>query len=198
MVTSGETFVAVSLAAVCLAIFAACVFLYFKKRDTRPLSFSDILVFLNWVDIEGLRKLIDPMEEAFLRQSHTRVDFGQIQEARIEAAREYFRKMVANATALQSFGYRHLGGGDDTRRLLAHRLINFAVPVKMCGRSGIFVLFLWRRFRVLRHFLISISLPDLKDLVEQTLEAYQELKEAALVLARYSEQGIETQLFSRL
>src|SRR5215467_712259 len=197
MVTSA-TFVAVSLAAVCVFTIAVFFILYHRKRKFHPVSFADILVFLNWVDIEGLRKLIDPMEEAFLRQSHTRVDFGQIQEARIEAAREYFRKMVANATALQSFGYRHLGGGDDTRRLLAHRLINFAVPVKMCGRAGIFILFLWKRFRVLRHVLISISLPDLKDLVEQTLEAYQELKEAALVLARYSEQGIETQLFSRL
>jgi len=198
MVTSGETFVAVSLAVVCVFTTAAFFVLYHRKRKPHPVCFADILVFLNWVDIEGLRKLIDPMEEAFLRQSHTRIDFGQIQEARIEAAREYFKKMVANATALQSFGYRHLGGDDDTKRLLAHRLINFAVPVRMCGRAGIFILFLWKRLRVLRHVLISISLPDLKDLAEQTVEAYQELKEAALVLARYSEQGIETQLFSRL
>src|SRR5215472_11807416 len=198
MVTSGETFVATGLAVICLCTVAVFIVRYHRKRKSYPISFSDILVFLNWVDIEGLRKLIDPMEEAFLRQSHTRVEFGKIQEARIEAAREYFRKMVANATTLQSFGYRHLSGGDDTKRLLAHRLINFAVPVRMCGRTGIFVLYLWRRFRVLRHVLISTSLPDLKDLVEQTLDAYQELKEAALVMARYSEQGIETQLFPRL
>ena len=198
MVTSGETFVATGLAVICLCTVAVFIVRYHRKRKTHPICFSDILVFLNWVDIEGLRKLIDPMEEAFLRQSHTRVEFGKIQEARIEAAREYFRKMVANATTLQSFGYRHLSGGDDTKRLLAHRLINFAVPVRMCGRTGIFVLYLWRRFRVLRHVLISTSLPDLKDLVEQTLDAYQELKEAALVMARYSEQGIETQLFPRL
>src|SRR5215510_8534869 len=158
MVTSGETFVAISLAAVCVFTIAVFFILYHRKRKSHPVSFADILVFLNWVDIEGLRKLIDPMEEAFLRQSHTRVDFGQIQEARIEAAREYFRKMVANATTLQSFDYSHVGGVDETRRLLAHRLINFFVLVKMCGCSGIFILFLWRRLRVLRHLLISISL----------------------------------------
>ena len=169
-----------------------------RTRNPGPIGYSNIFVFLNWVDIDGFRKLIDPMEEAFLRQSHTRIEFGNIQEARIQQACEYFSKMVINATALQNFGYRHLGGTDNTKRLLAHRLINFAVPVKMFGRSGILILRFWKPLKVLQFVLISRSLPDLKDLVEEMLSAYQELKEGALALAAYSEPGIENQLFPRL
>ncbi|HEY6251064.1 MAG TPA: hypothetical protein VI685_13970 [Candidatus Angelobacter sp.] len=187
---------------VALAIFIVCAVVMsmarHRTRKPEPIGYSNIFVFLNWVDIEGLRKLIDPMEEAFLRQSHTRIEFSKIQEGRIQAACEYFRKMVANATALQNFGYRHLGGTDNTKRLLAHRLINFAVPVRMFGRSGIFILRVWKPLSVLQFVLITRSLPDLKDLVEETLQAYQELKEAALALAAYSEPGIEDQLFPRL
>jgi hypothetical protein len=138
------------------------------------------------------------MEEAFLRQAHTRIEFGKIQEARLDATNEYFRKIMSNATALQNFGYRHLGGADHTRRLLAHRLINFAVPVRMCARTGIYLVRVWRLLRIFRFVLVSFSLPDLKDLVEETLSSYQELKEAALALAAYSEPGTEQDLFPRL
>jgi hypothetical protein len=198
MLSSPFAFVGFALALFTLLAVVASVIRYHRKRKTEPIGFAQIFVFLNWVDIEGLRKMIDPMEEAFLRQAHTRIEFGKIQEARLDAANEYFRKIISNATALQNFGYRQLGGTDQTRRLLAHRLINFAVPVRMSARMGIYILRIWRLLRILRFVLISLSLPDLKDLVEQTLSSYQELKEAALALAAYSEPGTEHELFPRL
>lgn len=195
MVSTLFAYLGFVLVVACLSAVFGFIIRYHRHRRSGPTGFSEVLVFLNWVDVQGLRRLIDPMEEAFLRQAHTRIEFGKIQEARIMGAREYFRKIANNATALQNLGYRHLSGRDNTKRLLAHRLINFAVPARMCARTGIFVLWMWRLLGLLRFVLISQSLPDLKDLVEETLKAYQELKEAALALAMYSEPGAENQLF---
>lgn len=198
MLSSPFAFVGLGLALFTLFAVVGSIIRYHRKRKTEPIGFAQIFAFLNWVDTQGLRKMIDPMEEAFLRQTHSRIEFDKIQEARLDATDEYFRKIINNATALQNFGYRHLGGTDHTRRLLAHRLINFAVPVRMCARTGIYVLRVWRLLRILRFVLISLSLPDLKDVVEETLSSYQELKEAALALAAYSEPGTEQDLFPRL
>jgi hypothetical protein len=185
-------------AIVCMCIFAGFFVLYHTRRDTRPIGFSEILVFLNPVHINGLLKLVDTLEEAYERETHTRIEFAQIQAMRIAAGREHFRKIVANAVALQNFGYRHLSGEDDTKRWLAHRLINYAVPVKMFGRAGIFTLFLCKRFLFLDHVLVRVRLPILQHLVGETIEAYDDLKEAALMLARHSEAGIEVKLAARL
>ena len=198
MVPTAITYIVAGLGVFCLEAMAGTFVRYHRNRNPHPIAFSEILVFLNWVDIEGLRKLIDPMEEAFLRQSLSRIEFGKLQAERIRGASQHFRKIVTNATELQSFGYRHLNAPDATKRLLAFRLINFAVSVRMCARTGIFVLSIWKVLRVLRHVLVSLSLPDLKDLVEETLKGYQELKEAALALAMYAEPGIEKELFPRL
>lgn len=198
MVSSGQIYVGMGLLILCLCLFAGCIILYHRKRDTTPIGFSEILIFLNRLYLNGLRQLIDPLEEAYLRSAHSEVEFRDIQAVRMAAAREYFRKMVANAVALQGFGYRHLNGHDDTKRWLAHRLINYAVPVKMFGRSGIFALFLLKRLRFLDRILMALRLPILKYLVEDTLEAYEDLKEAALMLARYSEAGMEVKVAARL
>lgn len=198
MVTPWQIFFGRGLALGCACIVAGFIVLYHKKRDTRPLPFSEILVFLNRVYLGGLLKLIDPLEEAYLRESHSRDEFAHLQAIRIAEVREHFRKMVSNAVALQGFGYRHLRGDDDTKRWLAHRLINLAVPVKMFGRAGIVFLFPWRRLRILRRLLISFKLAGLKELVQETVEAYVDLKEAALMLAKYSEEGIERRVASRL
>jgi hypothetical protein len=198
MVSSGQIFAGTVLLILCLCFFAGAIFRYHKRRKTTPISFTEILVFLNKVHIGGLRKLVDPLEEAYVRGCYNRSEFRDVQAVRIAAAREYFRKMVANAVALQNFGYRHLAGGDDTKRWLAHRLINLAVPVKMMGRGGICALFLLRRLRFLDRVLLGWRLPILRYLVEETLESYHDLKLAALVLARYSEKGIEVKLYARL
>lgn len=185
-------------ALVCMGIFAGFFVLYHTRRDTRSISFSEILVFLNRVHINGLLKLVDPLEEAYNRQTHSRIEFLQIQAFRIAAAREHFRKIVANAVALQNFGYRHLSADNNTHKWLAHRLINYAVPVKMFGRAGLFTLFLCRRLLFLDRVFVPVRLPILRHLVAETLDAYEVMKEAALMLARYSEQGIEVKVASRL
>src|SRR5579871_5867818 len=107
MVTSPHALLATCLSFLYVCIIAIYFRIYFKKRDTQPLSFSDILVFLNKVYLTAFLKLIDPLEEAYLRQRHTRIEFRKLQSLRIQQAREYFRKMVANAVVLQTFAYRH-------------------------------------------------------------------------------------------
>src|SRR5690349_17699989 len=105
MLSSPFAFVGLGLALFTLFAVVGSIILYHRKRKTEPIGFSQIFAFLNWVDTQGLRKMIDPMEEAFLRQTHSRIEFGKIQEARLDATNEYFRKIISNATALQNFGY---------------------------------------------------------------------------------------------
>ena len=181
MINSAQIFTGMCLLIVCLCFFAGCAIVYHKKRDTTPLSFADVLAFLNRVYPNGLRKLTDPLEEAYLRHSRTRAEFRDIQTLRFAALHEYFRKIVANAVALQNFGYRHLRGDDNTKRWLAHRLINLAVPVKMFGRAGLFALFVLRRFQFLDHALV-IRLPILKHLAEETLAGLLSVTYSAVTL----------------
>lgn len=185
-------------AVMCMGAFAGYFTLHLRKRDLRPISFSELLVFLNRVYINGLLKLVDIWEEAYERQTHSRAEFMQIQAWRIEEAREYCRKIVANAVALHRYGYRHLQGDDATKKFLAKRMIDYAVPVKMYGRAGLFTLFVCRRLLFLDNVLIHIQLPIMRHLVDHMLGAYVDLKEAALMLARHAEAGIEVKVAARL
>lgn len=198
MLSTLPILVGVGLAIVSLCAMVCAFVQYHRTRALRQIPVYDLLVFLDKVDVRGLRALIDPMEEAFLRQSHSRTKFDEIQKDRIQFALAYLRRIEKNAIALQTFGYRHVSQGDDTKRFLAYQLINLAVPVRWFARGGICLLHIWKTLRFLRFVLISLSLPDLKDLVEELLASYQELKEAAAVFAIYSEPGTETKLFRSL
>lgn len=192
------TILTIILAVVFTWIFARFFVRYFSKWDIRPISIEEIFVFLNRVYIKELLKLVDLLEEAYERQTHTKAEFAEIQRWRIAKMREHFRRMVANADALHRFGYRHLKGDDATKKFLARRVINYAVPVKMYGRMGLFVLFVCSRLLFLDGILIHIQLPILRHLVEGVLGAYEDLKEAALMFSRHSEPGIEVKLAARL
>src|SRR5579863_2418523 len=79
------------------SIFAGLFFRYFGKRDIRPISIGEIFVFLSRVHISELVKLVDLLEEAYERQTHTKAEFVEIQSWRISKMRQHFRRMVANA-----------------------------------------------------------------------------------------------------
>ncbi len=218
MVTSWEAFVGAALAFIFLTIVVAWVFIYHKRQNKSPLSFHDVLESLKQIDTRAIFKLFDPMEEARLRQSVTRIEFGKIQSARLAEARNHFRAMLANANALQELAYRYLHQKDEpnphrtrqrlcrqrgqyrdkTGRAMAEWLLDVSVTVKMPARAALLTLFLWKRLRILDRVLMSPNLADLKDVLNQTLEAYADLREAALLLARYSEPGIELELSTRL
>ena len=180
------------------SIFAQFFGRYFRKQDLRPISIEEIFVFLNRTYMNGLLKLVDLLEEAYERQTHTKGEFSEIQSWRIAKTREHFRRIVANADTLHRFAYRHLKGEDATKKFLARRVINYAVPVKMYGRTGIFVLFVCSRLLFLDGVVLHIELPILRHLVEGTLGAYEDLKEAALMFSRHSEPGTEVKLAARL
>lgn len=184
-----------ALCAVAIVVYAVS---HYRNLEAGPLPFKDILVFLNKVYLTSFLKLIDPLEEAYLRERHSRVEFREMQSLRLQQAREFFRKMVSNAAVLQNFGYRRLRSGDHTERLLARRVIDCCIPVKIIGRGGLIVLCAWRRLYVLRFLAISFALADLKDVVNHALDAYEDMKEAALMLARHAEPGMEVKLARRL
>lgn len=198
MVTSMQDLATACLSGFCIVVFILYCAFHSKKRSAQSLPFQEILVFLNKVYLTAFVKLIDPLEEAYLRDKHTRVEFRKLQTLRIQQAREFLRKMVSNAVVLQNFGYRRLHSADHTERLLARRLIDCSIPVKIIGRGGLMVLFAWRRLGILRYLAISFALADLKDVANHALDAYEDMKEAALMLARHSEPGMEVKLATRL
>lgn len=198
MAQSLQALLATCLSGLCVAVFTFYLFFHARKGNAEPLAFKYILVFLSKVYLTSFLKLVDPLEEAYLRENHTRVEFRKLQMLRIRQAREFLRKMVKNAAVLQNFGYRRLRSADHTERLLARRVIDCTIPVKMIGRGGLTILFAWRRLGILRFLAISLALADLKDIVNHTLDAYEDMKEAALMLARHSEPGMEVKLANRL
>jgi hypothetical protein len=148
------------VAASCCLLFLSFGFIkYHRGRNPRQVPPSGVLASLSRVDLGALKKLTDPLEEAFLRQSHTRIQFGDLQKDRIHSALEYLRKMQKNAITLQRLGYRNLKSGNPTQRLLAEQLIDCAVPVRMFTFSGIAVLRLWRLLRIQRFIMVSSALP---------------------------------------
>jgi len=189
----------VALAVCCLCIVFSGVIKYHRgRRRLRQIGTSGILACLSHVDIEAFRQLLDPMEEAFLRQSHSRNDFCEMQKDRIESALGYLKKMANNAIALQALGYRNLRSPNDTQRFLARRLIDRAVPVRMFTFVGIWVLRIWRVLPIRRLLLVSPSLADLKDLMAELLPAYEQLKETALELTVLTEPEFGAELLQNL
>jgi len=70
----------VALAVCCLCIVLSGVIKYHRsRRRLRQIGTSGILACLSHVDVEAFKRLLDPMEEAFLRQSHSRNDFCEMQ-----------------------------------------------------------------------------------------------------------------------
>lgn len=185
-------------ASCCLLILFFGVVRYHRGRNPRQIAPSGILASLSRVDLGALKKLTDPLEEAFLRQSHTRIQFGDLQKDRIYSALEYLRKMQKNAITLQRLGYRNLKSGNPTQRVLAELLIDSAVPVRMFTFSGIAVLRIWRLLRIQRFILVSFNLADLKDLMQELLPAYQLLREAALELTILAEPELSRELARNL
>ena len=135
---------------------------------------------------------------AFLSQAHTRNEFCRLQKDRIEATLEYFRKMAKNARTLQSLGHRNLGSKNGTERILARRLMNRCVPVRMFAFTAISVLRIWKVLPIRRFLLVSPSLADLKDLAAELLPSYEELKEAAVALTMASEPEVGRKLLRNL
>ena len=189
----------IALAGLCLCVVSYTILRYHRnRRRLRRIGPSAILASLSHVDLKAFRQLIDPLEEAFLRQSHSRTEFSEMQKDRIKAAQEYLRKMTRNAAALQALGYRNLQSKSDTQRFLARQLIDSGVPVRMLSFVGIWILRVWRVLPIRRLLLVSMSLADLKDLAGELLPAYEQLKKAAMELTVLSEPEIARELLRNL
>jgi hypothetical protein len=198
MISATLSYFGMALSWLCLIVLARSAVQFHKTRKLKDIGVAGVLPFLNRVNIKGIKHLIDPMEEAFLRQAHSRKQFCDMQRDRILSASEYFRKMGNNAAVLQKIGYRTLGSRDDQQRAIARELIDAGVPVRIYAVTAVLVLRFWQTFRIHRLMLSAPSLADLKDLVAELLCSYDHLKEVASAMTMLKEPNAHDELLSNL
>ena len=75
-----------------------------KGRGFSALSGADQKIQIRPVDVRAFRNLIDPREEAYLRQNLTRAEFAAIHRERLRAAILYIASASHNAAVLMRVG----------------------------------------------------------------------------------------------
>ncbi len=198
MISATLSYLGMALSWLCLIVLARSAVQFHRTKKLRDIGVAGALPFLNRVNIKGIKHLIDPMEEAFLRQGHSRRQFCEVQKDRIRSASEYFRKMGNNAAVLQKLGYGSFRSQDDQQRAIARELINAGVPVRIYAVTAVLVLRFWQTFRLHQLMLSAPSLADLKDLVAELLCSYDHLKKVASAMTMLKEPNAHDELLSNL
>ena len=161
---------------------------------------GDMIPFLQRVDVEAFAKLIDPAEEAYLRQRYTSSEFRQLQRQRIRLTIEYLRRMSHNAKILLEAGHGEVKSSSAERAFLGNELIHSGTHIRLYALLALTKLHLWLLFRV--HAWTLLPTPCLSDFKEQAgievLEEYDSLKSKAAYLALARRESCHNELIHSL
>jgi hypothetical protein len=148
----------------------------FPARDTR-----DIVPYLRPIPSEELEALLDPLEEARLRERLPISEFRALQRKRIHLVLELLDRMTHNAYILIQWANRQIDSPDQESGYLCHEMYRRAVEVRAYVLLTRLKLGLWMLVRIHSwHLLPSPSLSDLRETVGiRGLEVYDRLKTIA-------------------
>jgi hypothetical protein len=138
------TFVAAAFAALGILVFVAI------RNRSRPVNLDEALQAFRSLDIEAFRNLVDPAEEAFLRNSLSSKMFRKIKRQRAWAALIYAREAGRAATALTMIGQAAQRSSDAKIAAAGFQIAESAIQLRL------------QSVRVGRQLLTEILLPGLQ------------------------------------
>jgi len=124
------------------------------------------------VDLAGLRNLIDPAEEEFLRRRLSPAEFRTLERQRLRAAAEYVQRAAHNAAILLRLGEAVARQGDPEAAAAAREMVNSALRLRINAFLALGVLY------------TRIVFPGARISLGRVAETYQHLTEGVLRLSR--------------
>jgi hypothetical protein len=124
------------------------------------------------VDLAAFRNLVDPAEEAYLREHLSGRTFREVQRQRMRAALEYVRRTASNAAILLRLGEAARQDQDPAVAIAGRELVNSALRLRVNALLAIGVLY------------VRIALPGTRVSVGRVIEIYETLTEGVVRLTR--------------
>ena len=163
------------LSAGLLLLFVYAAWINLRRRRMPEVDLDEVVAFLLPVNVEAFAEAMDTTQDAYLRHSHSRLEFQKLQSKRMRLAAEYLRRMSHNAALLQRVGYGQLRSSNPLVAAQAQELIDAGVHVRLYAFLGLTALF-FRRISGLGLKKIS----DVQKMMSSSLiPAYQSLRSKA-------------------
>jgi len=124
------------------------------------------------VDLAGLRNLIDPAEEEFLRRRLSPAQFRAVERQRLRAAAEYVQRAAHNAAILLHLGEAVAQRGDPEAAAAAREMADNALRLRINAFLALGVLY------------TRVVFPEARISLRRVTETYQNLTEGVLRLSR--------------
>jgi hypothetical protein len=175
-------------AVVCLGILYAIVV---RRALSRQRSVDELTLLLRHIDLPLLEQLLDPEEEAALRQSKSARAFRDLQIGRMAAAFEHLRRVLHNAAAFRRWGaaeFKKIAHKNRAqfgpRDQLIVEVIRYATEVRKHALCAAVKIMVWRALAIARWSVLpSPSLSDIREVLGvDWLHQYEQLTAAAAQL----------------
>ncbi|HXE91020.1 MAG TPA: hypothetical protein VNK82_08670 [Terriglobales bacterium] len=173
-------FVLVSLAGV------AVLFRALRGQAAAVQSLDEVESLTQPVDLEAFRNLMDPSQEAFLRERLPASEFRQVQRERLRAALEYVGRAAHNAALLVRVGEAARASADPEVARSAQDLVNRALQMRLYAQMA----------RVQIGLLIAF--PQARLSLGQVIESYTLLRERVAHLVRLQQPAYAARIVSAL
>jgi len=134
------------------------------------------------IDIEAFRNLANPVEETYLHDRLTSVEFRTVRRARLRAVAAYVQAAGRNAAVLIVVGESAMASADPQTVEAARQLVNQAL---MLRRNAFFVL--------LRVY-VALVWPNARIAAIPILDAYGEMSGSAMLLGRLQNPTVPVRL----
>lgn len=134
------------------------------------------------VDLAAFRNLVDPAEEDYLRQRLSADVFRSIQRQRMRAALDYVQRTAYNGAILLRVGESARRDHNPEVAAAARELVNHAVRLRLNAKLATLVLY------------GRILMPDARIPISRVTEAYANLTQDLMRLARLQAPGSATRV----
>lgn len=132
------------LSAGLLLLFVYAAWINLRRRHMPEVDLDEVVAFLLPVNVEAFAEAMDSTQDAYLRHSHSRLEFQKLQRKRMRLTAEYLRRMSHNAALLQRVGYGQLRSSNPLVAAQAQELIDAGVHVRLYAFLGLGALFFRR------------------------------------------------------
>ena len=165
---------------------AAVLFRAVRGQAAAIHSFDQLENLTQPVDLEAFRNLIDPAQEAFLRDRMSARQFRLVQRKRMRAALDYVGRAAHNAAILVRLGEAARASSDPEVAHSGQELVNRALQMRLYAQLA----------RVQIGLLIVF--PQARLSFAELLESYQSLRERVARLVRLQQPAYAARIVSAL
>ncbi len=155
------------------------------SRSLQVSAGHDLAAQIRPLDVEAFRNLLNPSDDAFLRQRLSASDFRLVQRARLRAMAAYVQEAGRNAGVLIGIGQSAMATADPRTAEAAQQLVNEALLVRR--NAG---------FALLKIY-VALTWPTSGPAASSVFDGYQRLNRSAMLLGRLQNPAVPVRVSAR-